>query len=260
MKAGLVRKTFVELTAVALAFGFPLLSWAQQLPPACDPNINADCTPFGRGGGFGTPMMQSREGAPVDLSGYWVSVVTEDWRWRMVTPPKGDYASIPLSAEGVRVADMWDPESDADTCKHFGAAGLMRNPMRLRISWDDDTVLRIDTDHGTQTRLLHFEAPASHGGPPSLQGDSIARWHETGLEVITTNLSQGYLRKNGVPYSSDTLLTEYYDRFEAYGDEWLLVTTVVSDPIYLTREFLTSSQFKRLPDAASWNPVPCGQD
>ena len=98
------------------------------------------------------------------------------------------------------------------------------------------------------------------GGGPTLQGDSVAQWHETGLEVVTTNLGTGYLRKNGVPYSGDTLLTEYFDRFEAYGGEWLLVTTVVDDPIYLTREFITSSQFKRVPDDSSWNPVPCGSN
>ena len=255
-----MRKIFFELTVLALACGFAPLAWAQQLPPGCDPNINADCTAFGRGGGFGTPLVQSREGAPTDLTGYWVAVVTEDWRWRMFTPPKGDYASIPLSAEGVGVADTWDPEDEANGCKHYGAAGLMRNPMRLRISWDDDTTLRLETDHGMQTRLLNFEAPASHGGPPTLQGDSVAQWHETGLEIVTTNLSPGFLRKNGVPYSGDTRLTEYFDRFEAYGDEWLLVTTVVSDPIYLTREFITSSQFKRLADDSSWNPVPCGSN
>jgi len=43
--------------------------------------------------------------APVDLTGYWVSIVTEDWRWRMVTPIKGDFASIPINAEARKVAD-----------------------------------------------------------------------------------------------------------------------------------------------------------
>lgn len=226
----------------------------------CDRDVNADCTSFGRGGIARVTIVQSREGAPVDLTGIWVSVVTEDWRWRMMTPPKGDYASLPLSDEGVRVADLWDPERDADTCKHFGAAGLMRNPMRLRISWEDDKTLRIDTDHGLQTRLLHFDRSAIEGGASTLQGDSLVEWSESGLRVVTTNLSPGYLRKNGVPYSGEsTQLTEHFDRLSSvFGEEWLLVTTVVVDPIYLTREFITSTHFKKLPDDSSWNPVPCG--
>mgnify|MGYP003342381936 CR=1 FL=1 len=33
------------------------------------------------------PAPTARSSAPVDLTGYWVSVVTEDWAWRMRTPP-----------------------------------------------------------------------------------------------------------------------------------------------------------------------------
>jgi hypothetical protein len=50
--------------------------------------------------------------APVELTGYWVSVVSEDWRHRMTTPRKGDYESLPLNAEGRRVADTWDLAKD----------------------------------------------------------------------------------------------------------------------------------------------------
>ena len=64
--------------------------------------------------------------APIDLTGYWVSIVNEDWRWRMVTPPKGDYASVPISPEGRKVADTWDASKDG-SCLAFGAAGLMRD-------------------------------------------------------------------------------------------------------------------------------------
>lgn len=235
-----------------------------DLPPAespedCDYDINADCTNFSPFRQREQPPVPGKEGAPVDLTGSWISVVTEDWRWRMMTPPNGDYASIPISAEGARVADTWDPEEVS--CKHFGAAGLMRNPMRLRISWQDDKTLRIETDHGMQSKLLHFDRSAvSSGGPRSLQGNSFAQWNESGLKVMTVNLSPGYLRKNGVPYSGEhTELTEYFDRLHGvFGDDWLVVTTVVRDPLYLTREFITSTHFKKLSDDRSWNPVPCG--
>src|SRR5262249_46270663 len=83
----------------------------------------------GRGRGPAGPPPTPKAAAPVDLTGYWVSIVTEDWRWRMVTPPKGDYASVPLSAEGRKVADAWDPAKDeGEQCKAYGAPGLMRLP------------------------------------------------------------------------------------------------------------------------------------
>jgi hypothetical protein len=92
----------------------------------------------GRGGPPPGPPPVPKAAAPVDLTGYWVSLVTEDWRYRMVTPPKGDYTSVPLNPEGKKVADAWDPakdEASGDQCKAYGAAGIMRVPGRLHITW-----------------------------------------------------------------------------------------------------------------------------
>lgn len=199
----------------------------------------------------------AREAAPIDLTGYWVAVVTEDWRWRMQTPPKGDYASLPLNEAGRQMADSWDPERDEGTCRPYGAANIMRMPLRIRVSWENDATLRIDTDHGVQTRLLHFDASAAMQSRPSLQGDSVAEWDGQSLKVVTRNLRPGYLRRNGVPYSGDAVVTEYFDRHAAYDEEWITVTTIVNDPTYLQQEFITSSSFKQLVNDASWNPVPC---
>src|SRR6516165_6143115 len=58
------------------------------------------------------PSAAGRAAAPIDLTGYWVSVVTEDWLYRMVTPAKGDYTSVPLNESGKKAADAWDPLSD----------------------------------------------------------------------------------------------------------------------------------------------------
>lgn len=257
-----VRACVAMGTAIAaLVLGLVSASDAQEAgnapekkkPRKCDYDINADCRTRDE-----PPRKQNREGAPVDLTGYWVSVVTEDWRWRMKTPPKGDIASIPLTVAGEEETDKWDPQADAGTCKHFGAPGLMRNPMRVRLEWEDDNTLRLDTDHGMQTRRFHFDGSEMAGGAPSLQGDSVANWQESGLKVVTTNLAPGYLRSNGVPYSGNAVLTEYYDRITAFDDTWLIVTTVVNDPQYLSREFITSTHFKLLPDGKSWHPAPCG--
>ena len=116
----------------------------------------------GRGGAGAAPAT-GQASAPLDLTGYWVSLVTEDWRFRMVTPPKGDYASVPINGTGRGIADQWDPDKDTAAglqCKSYGAAGLMRVPTRLHITWADENTLKIETDAGAQTRLLHFgEAP-----------------------------------------------------------------------------------------------------
>ncbi len=219
-----------------------------------------------RGRGRGAPA-SAREGAAIDLTGYWVSVVSEDWKFRMVTPRKGVYDSLMLNAEGRRVADTWDPAKDeaaGEQCRAYGAANIMRVPGRVHITWQDDNTLKLEADAGTQTRLLHFsDSPA---GEPSWQGHSIAEWeHASGrgtpggdLKVVTTNLKPGYIRKNGAPYSAKTTVTEYFDRNTMpNGDVWFTVTTKVDDPVYSRGPYLTTSDFKKLSDASGWQPTPC---
>jgi hypothetical protein len=244
--------------------------------------------PGGRGGA--QPPRTAKAAAPVDLTGYWVSVVTEDWRWRMQTPAKGDFAGVPLNRVAREIGAKWDPardEAEGNQCKAYGAAAIMRVPGRLHITWADDNTLKLETDAGTQTRLLKFAppgAPAAAPRPaarPSLQGESVARWEGIqrgpgtpdflpiglnpregtrgrSLEVVTTSLLPGYLRKNGVPYSANTTLREYFDlSTERNGDIWFVVTTIVEDPEYLTEPFVTSTNFKKQADGAGWDPQPC---
>jgi hypothetical protein len=227
--------------------------------------------PAGRGGqSRGGPPPTPKAAAAIDISGYWVSVVTEDWRYRMVTPPKGKFGGVPLNAEGRRVANEWDPakdEGEGQQCRSYGAAALMRVPGRFHIAWENDTTLRVDADAGKQTRLFHFGSQAPADTEPSWQGYSVAEWEYGNsrgpgkggdLKVVTTRLLPGYLRKNGVPYSGNTIVTEYYDLIGApNGDQWLVVSTEVRDPQYLTMPFITSTHFKKLPDASGWDPEPC---
>ena len=201
----------------------------------------------------------ARSAAPIDLEGDWTSQVTEDWRWRMIVPVKGDYSSVPLNPEGVRAADLWDPATaDADSCLPYGAANVMRMPTRLRIRWSDANTLRIETDHGRQTREFHFEARPAPGAP-SRQGHSQAMWDGSALKVTTTQLLPGYLRRNGVPYSASTEITEYYNTHSAYGRDGFSVTTIVRDPVYLATDFVTSTHFLRLDDRSQWNPTGCSE-
>ena len=232
----------------------------------------------------------AREAAPIDLTGYWVSYVTENWRYRMVTPPKGEYRRIPASPAAVPIINAWDPVADdraGAQCKSYGAAAIMSVPARLHITWQDSDTLRVDVDAGTQTRLFHFSQRAQAGAKPTWQGESVARWEPvaapdlssgnastallpasrnastallTGgsLRVVTTNMRGGYLRKNGVPYSDRATVTEHFDLAPVPdGGELLLITTVVDDPVYLTGPYVTSPHFKKEPDGSKWDPTPC---
>jgi hypothetical protein len=210
----------------------------------------------------GQPASQTpRAAAPIDLTGYWVSVITEDWRYRMVTPGKGDYGAVPISPAGRKVADAWDAakdEASGEQCKAYGAASIMRRPGRVHVVWENDTTLRVDTDEGTQTRQLRF-GPPPPAGNRTWQGQSAAQWQPQGnLKVVTTQMRTGYLRKNGVPYSENAVLTEYFERVTLPNkDELIILTSIVEDPLYLTRPFVTSTHFRKQPDSAGWNPAPC---
>jgi hypothetical protein len=242
----------------------------------------------------------ARSIAPIDPTGYWVSVVSEDWRHRMTTPRKGDFESLPLNQEGIRVANNWDLARDNQSnlqCKAFGVGGIMRQPGRVHITWQDDNTLKMDFDAGTQTRLLYFDKTKQATAEKTWQGHSVAEWEgpalgqrggprgATGqrdpggggaglrggpappntifeggsLKVVTTNFREGYLRKNGVPYSESATITEYIHRLPQHpnGDNWLLVITIVEDPKYLSQPFYTSTQFKLEPNGSKFTPGPC---
>jgi hypothetical protein len=234
--------------------------------------------------------------APDDYTGYWVSVITENWRYRMIVPDKGDYVYVPLNPEGRKVANVWDPAKDqaaGEACKSYGAAAIMQVPGRLHITWQDDNTLRMDTDSGTQTRLFHFGGVPPSNEPPTWQGYSAAAWggneprdrrdgqggpiqdsagrlvvamelqkESDFLKVVTTRMRPGYLQKNGVPYGGNAILEEYFDRFsDPYThNEWLSVTSVVTDPQYLVEPLIMHAHFKKIPDGSGWDPTSCRAD
>ena len=231
----------------------------------------------GQRGGPPQPPASPRASAPVDLAGYWVSLVTEDWRYRVATPPKGDYTGVPLNPAGRQAADAWDAARDeaaGEPCKAYGVGGIMRMPGRIHITWQDDDTLKLEADAGTQTRMFAFRAPRGQGA--DWQGVPVASWDKSAsvmgaggffgpvaaaggsLKVVTTKMKPGYLRKNGVPYSADASVTEYFDRFDVpNGDSLLVVSTEIVDPAYLFQPFWTSTHFKKQNDASGWNPTPC---
>lgn len=230
------------------------------------------------------PPPAPKAAAPIDLTGYWVSLIVDEWRFR-VTPQKGDILYLPLKPAAEHVAMAWDPdkdEADGNACRAYGAVGVMQRPGRLHISWADDNTLRMDFDSGNQSRMLHFKAADMKPGPASWQGYSMAKWDTPRrarggvvindrliggqeaagragtLEVVTTDMLPGYIRKNGVPYSSKAVLTEYINRLEGdQNDSYLVVTAMVDDPTYLTEPFVRSYTFKRQADSSGWEITPC---
>jgi len=252
---------------------FCLGSVAQSQPPG-----------FGGRGGFGGPPPSARESAQVDLTGYWVALVTEDWLWRMITAPVGDATSVPLNFQGQAAARAWDPSQDyanGEACRPFGAAGLMRLPLRLHITWENDNTLKIETDAGQQTRLFHFGSAGAMPAEHTWQGFTTAAWTRPvggfdlraaisgraapppggppmgSLKAVTTALRAGYLRKNGLPYSENAELTEYFSRVTGFGNDYLTILSIVHDPMYLNDDFVTSSHFKREADDSRWSPSEC---
>jgi hypothetical protein len=240
----------------------------------------------------------AKAAAPIDLTGYWVSIVTEDWRYRMLTAPKGDYYSIPLRPEARKVADAWDAAKDiaqGKQCMAYGAPSIMRQPGRVHITWANDMTLKVEIDAGKQTRMFAFGAPRQPAGEAALQGNSTAQWQSPQitrfytskisaqdpntpgfggqapqgsnppdtrklggtLKVVTTNIRPGYLRNNGVPFSANAVLTEYYDIHKDAGQEYLVITSIVEDPQYLYVPWVVTNHFRREADGSKWDPQPC---
>jgi hypothetical protein len=237
-------------------------------PPQDDPDISVQ-----------TP----RDLAPVDFTGTWVSVIAEDWRYRMVTPPAGELHGLPLNSAAQEIMNAWDPAADETAglaCKGYGAPNLMRLPGRARVSWENESTLKIEYDNGEQMRLLHFGGTPPTDEERSWQGYSAAQWvlapdiprgigfgragvqepQATGpLQITTTRLREGYLRKNGVPFSENAVLTEYIvwrvDMIS--GDEWFSLVSAIEDPEYLTGMYIRSSEFRKETDDSMWSPRPC---
>jgi hypothetical protein len=267
------------------------------------------------GGRGGAPA--ARVAAPVDLTGYWAAVITEDWHVRMLIAPRGDFGSgapgaieipgvgpigrganpsaqgnIPYNTTGAQAALKWDAakdEAEGNACKAYGAAGIMRLPTQLHITWADESTLKVEADYGSQTRLFHFGPPPDTGRldygnatflppramkvdapavEPSWQGHSVASWAIMGgsgnfargghLKVVTSRLKPGYYWKNGMPYTSNAVLTEYFRVMQLPDrSQWIRFTQIVDDPEYLTQPWIVNYQFKKLPDGSTWNPTPC---
>ena len=274
-------RTIVAGLLVALAGAEAPAAYARmRRPQAPQPRVEA---------ARGAPPPTPRASAPVDFTGNWVSVVSEDWRWRMITPPKGDYANIPLNAAGTKSRRRVGSRPRRGGRRtvpgirragHHARADAPAHLVDGRLHAQDRNRRR-HADARLQVRASRRSAertPPARGGQRSWQGVSVARWEPPpqggrglslglapragtqgrSLEVVTTQIRPGYLRKNGVPFSENASVTEYFDLFpEPDGPDWFVVTTSVRDPLYLGEPWVTTSHFKKEPDGSKWNPTPC---
>lgn len=216
----------------------------------------------------------AREAAPVDLTGYWVSLVTEDWIERMSpdSPPSG----IPedffrRGGRGPTRPELPNTNPD-EPCRVYGAGGSLRVPGRLHITWLDDNTLGIEMDAGSQKRVFNFDPARPAPERSSLQGYSVAAWElpapprargavqDTGppawgsLRVVTTNMTGGYLLSSRSNYTSDAMLTEYFTHHTDFGQEYFTVTAVLEDS---GGNIITSSTFKKEPNSSKFSPSGC---
>lgn len=218
-----------------------------------------------RGDFGGPPPAVPRDAAPVDLTGYWVSIVTEDWIERMSpdSPPTGTGGG--RGGGGGQLA----PSNPDDPCRVYGAGGSLRVPGRLNIAWVDDSTLRVDMDAGTQTRLFHFNPADPLPGEPTLQGYSVARWETGGgggrgrgaappawgsLQVVTTGMTGGYLLTSRSNYSENAVLREQFVHHSDFGAEYLTVVAIIEDG---GSTGTTSSTFKKEADGSGFSPTSC---
>ncbi len=243
--------------------------------------ISSSAAIFGQGG-QPAPSPAAKNGAPIDLTGYWVSQIVDEWRFR-VTPVKGDIRYLPLNADARGVAELWDPakdEAEGKQCKAYGAVGIVQRPGLVHITWADDNTLKMEFDTGTQTRFVHFKPDPQ--GDLSWQGYSAGLWQASGgvmtsfggfaaapaqggrrtgtgtLMIKTTNMLPGYLRKNGVPYSDKAALTEWITVIMgADGTLYLIDTASLEDSVYLTGPFIRTYTFKKQNDGSGWDPTAC---
>jgi hypothetical protein len=272
--------------AVAVAVAIPLAALAQQPPPGVQGRGAAPPDAAAPGQGRGGPGGPGRGGgatgraaAPVDLTGYWVSIVVEDWIERMApdSPPSG------TGGRGGRRGGGAGPQPPAggDPCRAYGAAGSLRVPGRLNITWVDDNTLKIDMDAGKQTRLLHFNPTQPAPAQRSLQGYSVATWDTGGggggrggfggggggrgggapaaprwgsLRVVTTGLTPGYLLSSRSFYGENATLTEHFTRHTDFGVDYFTVTAVLDEG---GANRITSSTFKKEPDGSKFSPTGC---
>ena len=195
-------------------------------------------------------LLAAPASAQVDLSGTWNTIRHEDEPDRGPGVGLGDYTGIPLT-DGARLfAESWDASRLTmyeQQCRVHTSPYIYRGPLNLRI-WEEkdpktQEVIAIKHYISTyeQTRTIWMDGrphPPAHA-PHTWMGFSTGRWENDRLVVKTTHIKQGWHRRNGVPQSDKTTMTEHYVRH----DNQLTHIEIIHDPVYLTEPFVKTQHF-----------------
>ena len=194
--------------------------------------------------------------AEADLTGYWDNIIQEDFGYRLAGPAVGDYSGLPINDAARAIADKWNPEDGykpENQCKMHGAAYIMRSPIRFFLSYDDDVTIsmKIELEMGRERKIYLDGRPVE--GPSTEMGHSTGVWNGDMLTVTTINMTEKYIRRNGVPNSEQAVMTEHFIRH----DEYISLISIIEDPVYLTQPLIRSVSFRKRDDEFKWVRFDC---
>jgi hypothetical protein len=186
--------------------------------------------------------------AQADFAGEWVPLFHEDLPERLPGPELGDYMGIPINAAARLRGDSYDADRISVVteyqCRPHGGDYSMRGLSNMRIDAVIDPMTQKQVAWHTRMNFQEMERTIWLDGRPrpndlaphTWQGFSVATWDDNMMNVYTTHLKENYLRRNGLPRSSKATFTEHWMRHANY----LTVTTVITDPVFLTEPLVRS--------------------
>ena len=195
-----------------------------------------------------------------DVSGYWTAAMHEDALERGAGPELADYGGFPINEAGRLFALSYN--ASRVTLRHHQCDGYVA-PYSVRSignarAWEerDPHTQRLMAIHwynqtfeGHRTIWMDGRPHPPAYAPHTWMGFSTGRFVGHALEVQTTHLKQGWLRRNGLPESDQATLVEFFVR---HGDH-LTHTSVITDPVYLAEPEIRTTDFFRQPvDHQSW--------
>lgn len=186
-----------------------------------------------------------------DFAGVWNGLANEDKEPR--DPLPGEYAGVPLSEAGKFRANTWSAAIwtlPVWQCRPHPIGYWARSPHNILIqpeinpSTREVVAFHVQMQESITATVYmdgrpHPPANALH----TWNGFSTGEWVGDTLKFTTTHLKASYLRRNGVEYSDEATMTQYWMR---RGDvlSWV---QVFNDPIYLTEPFIRISEFRLNP-------------
>jgi len=188
--------------------------------------------------------------AQVNLSGGWGQKLHEDEPERGPGPEIGDYTGMPINDAARMKADTWDAQRWGmveHECDPHPVDDAVRGPADMRIWSEGDpftqavVAWRTTVRYKLTQRTIYMDGRPhpSANAPRTWQGFSTGTWEADMLQVTTTHMKEGWLRRNGLPRSDKAAMTEYFIR---HGD-FLTLVTDVEDPVYLTEPFIRTTNW-----------------